>query len=185
MSTTVLLQTLALQKNARRKDGQDACAFRVAVCTGVGPIRSWVSVLTRLTFASAIRASALCLSASLSPSGLCSRPEPACEHGRPLACPRGRKPRMSTSIIQQTLALLNDAQGKTGRMPVLSVKLILKLDHFEVIACLDEGVNGIETDIGIRHVEFSKGRLFAQCQKALVGQLCAGDIQFDQVFHRE
>ena len=151
----------------------------------MGPIRSWVSVLTRLTFASAIRASALCLSASLSPSGLRLRPEPTREHGHPLACPRGRMPRMSTSIIQQTLALLNDAQGKTGRMPVLSVKLVLKLDHFEVIACLDEGVNGIETDIGIRHVEFSKGRLFAQCQKALVDQLCAGDIQFDQVFHRE
>ena len=98
---------------------------------------------------------------------------------------RGRKPRMSTSIIQQTLALLNDAQGKTGRMPVLSVKLILKLDHLEVIACLDEGVNGIEANVGIRHVEFSEGRLFAQCQKTLVGQLCAGDIQFDQVFHRE
>jgi hypothetical protein len=29
---------------------------------------------------------------------------------------------MSTSILLQTLALLNDAQGKTGRMPVLSVQ---------------------------------------------------------------
>jgi len=28
---------------------------------------------------------------------------------------------MSSSFIQQTLALLNEAQGKTGRMPVLSV----------------------------------------------------------------
>ena len=95
MSTTVLLQTLALQKNARRKDGQDARAFRVAVCTGVAPIRSWVSVLTRLTFASAIRASALCLSASLSPSGLRLRPEPACEHGHPLACRRQCPPSLS------------------------------------------------------------------------------------------
>ncbi len=36
MSSSVLLQTLALQKNAPRKDGQEARAFRVEARAGMG-----------------------------------------------------------------------------------------------------------------------------------------------------
>jgi len=48
-------------------------------------IRSGVPMPSRWTFASAVRASAHCPAAALSPSGLRLRPEPARGHGHPVA----------------------------------------------------------------------------------------------------